>query len=85
MKMEIFLLLIKGDNKTKICGLARRDCYNRITSLLFMDDIDRIEDKNAQSFRMNCDCLPACNTIQYTMFIDRTRDNMEMTKLTNPK
>lgn len=76
---------MEGDNKTKICGLARRNCYNRITSLLFADDIDRMEDKNAQSFRLNCDCMPACNTIQYEMFIDRSRVNVEMSKISKPQ
>lgn len=81
---KFIIILGKGDSETRICGSIKRYCYDRAVSLLYDGDIDSIVDTNAKSFRMNCDCLPACNTIEYKTFVDNTKSNIEMEHLSNP-
>lgn len=49
-------------------------CYQKAENKLFGEDIiDGLTDNDAKSFHLNCDCLPACKTIQYNMQIDRAK------------
>lgn len=50
-----------GDRNTSICGLTKKDCYNKAE--------DRVEDK-AETYKAKCNCLPACTSIEYSPSID---------------
>lgn len=61
-----------GDENTKICGLASAKCYQLAEKNLTT---------NAESFRVKCNCLPACIFIEYNAEIDRVPFNMESMKI----
>lgn len=55
-----------GASDTKICGAGSLKCYQTAEKELFGEDIiDGLKVLEAKSFRMECNCLPACTTILY--------------------
>lgn len=60
------------DNRTKICGAALVNCYQKAEKRLFGEDvIDGVKDDLVKMFREDCNCLPACTSIIYDADIDR--------------
>lgn len=85
LQKNFIVMFNTGDNKTRICGIERNHCIQQAQSKLFGGYIDAKEFEKAQPFRINCDCLATCNSIEYELFADRTGDNSRMSKLTNTK
>lgn len=56
-----------GCRKTKICGAASIKCYNAVEHKLFTTN------KYGKWFRDQCNCLPACESIQYNARYDRIK------------
>lgn len=73
---ESHLLLVRcfvGDSNTKICGPMKMNCYLLAKSKLFQGDINSALDAT-ESFRMKCNCLPTCTSVQY----DRSISELEI-------
>lgn len=63
-----------GDKITKICGIGSGECYVDAEKKLFGEDIiDEFSNDTVKFYRENCNCLPACTSIRYEAFIDRTK------------
>ena len=45
--------IFSGDNETKICGIAKLDCSS-----------EALEEMNSE-IQEECDCWPACTSIEY--------------------
>lgn len=76
--MVVFDLV--GKRNSNICGSASLNCYETAEKKLFGEDIiDGLHDKDAQLFRENCNCLPACTTMIYDAEIDRAKYDWEAT------
>lgn len=63
-------LQFAGDKNTKICGTAKVKCYKESKRKLSID-------KNARWFRDECNCLPACTSIEYHTSIVRIHIDWE--------
>lgn len=62
------------DNRTKICGAAKVNCYQMAEKRLFGEDVmDGVKDDVVKLFREKCNCLPACTSIFYDADIDRAK------------
>lgn len=69
---------LSGERGGRICGSANVRCYQETEKKLFGEDIiDGLKDAKAKSFRLGCNCLPACTTITYKAVVDRTIFNFE--------
>lgn len=79
------IVLFLGNEKTKICGAGSIRCYRNAREKLFGTDIiDGLKDEEAKSFRLKCNCLPACTSIKYDADIDRaTFDRETLLKFAN--
>lgn len=63
-----------GDNRTKICGAAKVNCYQKAEKRLFGEDVmDGLTDDLVKMVREECNCLPACTSIVYDADIDRAQ------------
>lgn len=50
------------------------NCYKNAEKRLFGEDImDGLKDEIVRSFREECNCLPACMSIEYDADIDRAK------------
>lgn len=52
-------------NSTEICSLADFDCHEQVEDDLFEDMNDNLDSTDNRSTNENCNCLPACTSIQY--------------------
>lgn len=70
--LRIFQFL--GDRNTQICGAASVKCYQAAERELFEEiEPDDANDFQAKVFRDECNCLPACTSIEYDVNIERAK------------
>lgn len=58
-------------NRTAVCETYNISCLLRAESDLLEMDVVRHEDENT-NFRANCNCLPACTSVQYDAEVTQT-------------
>lgn len=73
-----FFFALAGDNDTKICGgkHAMIRCYQMAETKLFRQSASK---KNVgKSFRNECNCLPACTSIEYNADVSHIKFDFEI-------
>lgn len=62
------------DDQTKICGSSQIECYNEAEDELLSHEVKHSVN-SSYDFRANCDCLPACTSVQYDAEISQADFN----------
>lgn len=56
-----------------ICGVQKVKCYLNADRNLFGEDVtEGLVNEDAKTYRHQCNCLPACNAINYAIDVDRS-------------
>lgn len=67
-------ILVVGDKDTKICGKANIMCYRLAAKKMTMSE---------SVLRSKCNCMPTCNSIEYSAAIERFNLDQMVIKNTN--
>lgn len=68
-----------GDQKTDVCGASSIECYIAAEKTFYEEDTSNIMyDHDADSFREECNCLPACTSIEYNGEISHIKYDMNV-------
>ncbi|XP_055305980.1 pickpocket protein 28-like [Sitodiplosis mosellana] len=62
------------DIDTKICGASKISCYEEANYNFYTEDIG----DSSKSYRDECNCLPACVSIEYDAEVDRNKYDLEI-------
>lgn len=69
---------------TPICGFSKMSCYFEAEDSLLLKEINEGLSTSDHAIRGKCNCLPACNSVQYDAEISQTTFYMEDYLMANP-
>lgn len=72
--MKTKYIFVVGDKDTKICGKPNIMCYRLAEKKMTMSESVSLS---------KCNCMPACNSIEYSAVVERTNLDQTVIKQTN--